>query len=114
MERLKSETKAEERELENEMARIQESVAAPLIVEFTRGQISIVDGKYDEMETAIEALRGEMEVVLANADMLRTRTAERVVEILTPVQNIKFLAAVTELQMKIKMWGRQIDGDRRR
>ncbi|XP_071716988.1 protein ZW2-like isoform X2 [Rutidosis leptorrhynchoides] len=111
MERLKSETKMEEKELEKEMAKVQESVAAPPIVEFTRGEISIVDGKYDEMETAIEALRGEMEVVLGNADMLRTRTAERVVEILTPVQNIKFLTAVTELQMKIRMWGQQIDGD---
>ncbi|PWA73082.1 transcription factor [Artemisia annua] len=116
MERLTVETKAEERELENEMARIQESVAAPPIVEVVRRMEygRNVDGMYNDMARATEGLRGEMEVVLANADMLRSRTAERVVEILSPVQNVKFLAAVAELQLKIRMWGWQIDGDRRR
>ncbi|PWA54370.1 transcription factor [Artemisia annua] len=115
MERLTVETKAEERELENEMARIQESVAAPPIVEVVRRMEygRNVDGMYNDMARATEGLRGEMEVVLANADMLRSRTAERVVEILSPVQNVKFLAAVAELQLKIRMWGWQIDGDRR-
>ncbi|KAI3819076.1 hypothetical protein L1987_12898 [Smallanthus sonchifolius] len=115
MDRLREETKEEERRLENELARIQESVAAPPMVEITRrGDYSLVDGEYDDIESAVEVLRGEMEVVVANADMLRTRTAERVVEILTPVQNVKFLAAVTELQLKIRVWGWQKDGERRR
>ncbi|XP_076914367.1 protein ZW2-like [Bidens hawaiensis] len=106
MDRLRAETKEEERRLENEMARIQESVAAPPIVEVTRrGENSLVDWRYDEMESAVEVLRAEMEVVVGNADLLRTRTAERVVEIFTPVQNVKFLAAVTELQLKIRIWG---------
>ena len=116
MERLIAETKAEERELENEMARIQESVAAPPIVEVVRRMECgrNVDAMYDDMARATEGLRGEMEVVLANADMLRSRTAERVVEILSPIQNVKFLAAVAELQLKIRMWGWQMDGDRLR
>ncbi|KAM0053795.1 putative transcription factor TGA like domain-containing protein [Helianthus debilis subsp. tardiflorus] len=115
MDRLRAETKEEERRLENEMARIQESVAAPPIVEITRrGDNPLVDGAYDEMEAAVEALRGEMEVVVGHADMLRTRTAERVVEILSPQQNIKFFAAVTELQLKIRVWGWQIEGESRR
>jgi len=80
------ETKAEEKELENELARIQESVATPPVVEVARREKLAV---YDtmEMEAAMETLRGEMEVVLANANMLRSRTAERLVEILTPIQN---------------------------
>ncbi|KAI3677534.1 hypothetical protein L6452_36798 [Arctium lappa] len=116
MEVLRSETKAEERELENELARIQESVAAPPIVQVARKENLPVDGEYDtaDMESVMETLRGEMEVVLANADMLRSRTAERLVEILTPFQNVRFLAAVTELQLKIRMWGSQIDAGRRR
>ncbi|CAH1445902.1 unnamed protein product [Lactuca virosa] len=110
MERLKAETKADERVLDNELARIQESVAAPPIVEIARrGGNPLVDGEYDEMESVIETLRTQMEVVVANADMLRTRTAEKVVEILTPVQNLRFLAAVTELQLKIRMCGWQLD-----
>ncbi|CAI9263652.1 unnamed protein product [Lactuca saligna] len=115
MERLKAETKADERELDNELARIQESVAAPPIVEIARrGGNPLVDGEYDEMESVIETLRAQMEVVVANADMLRTRTAEKVVEILTPVQNLRFLAAVTELQLKIRMCGWQLDAQRGR
>ncbi|KAI3732340.1 hypothetical protein L1987_63544 [Smallanthus sonchifolius] len=115
MDRLRAETKEKERRLESELARIQESVAAPPMVELTRrGDYSLVDGEYDEIDSAVEVLRGEMEAVVANADMLRTRTAERVVEVLTPVQNVNFLAAVTELQMKIRVWGWQKDGVRRR
>nr|XP_043637787.1 protein ZW2-like [Erigeron canadensis] len=112
MERLQVETAIEERELENEMARIQESVAGPAIVSATRGEISIVDGKYDDLEVAIETLKAEMEVVLGNADMLRSRTAERVVEILMPVQNVKFLAAVTEMFTEMRMWGWHMEGGR--
>ncbi|KVH94804.1 protein DOG1-like 4 [Cynara cardunculus var. scolymus] len=116
METLKVEMKTEERELENELARIQESVAAPPIVEVARKDNLPVDGEYDtaDMESVMETLKSEMEVVLANADMLRSRTAERLVEILTPVQNVRFLTAVTELQLKIRMWGSQMDADRRR
>lgn len=117
IDRLKTETRREERELENEMARIQESVAGPPIVKIIKTRRSdseslLVNGKLDELKSAIEVLRGEMEVVLGNADMLRTKTAEKVVEILTPVQNLKFLAAVTELFIKIRMFGWQIDGER--
>ncbi|CAH1451240.1 unnamed protein product [Lactuca virosa] len=110
MERLKAETKAEERELENELAMIQESVAAPPIVEVARrGENWLANGKYDKMESAFETLKEQLEVVVANADMLRSRVAERVVEILTPVQNVRFLAAVTELQLKIRTRGWQLD-----
>ncbi|XP_023734817.1 protein ZW2 [Lactuca sativa] len=113
MERLKAETKAEERELENELAMIQESVAAPPIVEVARrGENWLANGKYDKMESAFETLKEQLEVVVANADMLRSRVAERVVEILTPVQNVRFLAAVTELQLKIRTRGWQLDSQR--
>ncbi|KAI3766571.1 hypothetical protein L2E82_16635 [Cichorium intybus] len=40
-----------------------------------RGQIPLRDGEYDAMESVIDALRGQMEVVVAKVDMLRTRTA---------------------------------------
>lgn len=117
VEMLRMETKTEERELENELVAIQESVAAPPIVEVSRRENFPVNGDQcdtEDMESVMETLRGEMEVVLANADMLRSRTAERLVEILTPVQNLRFLAAVTELQLKIRIWGWQIDADRQR
>ncbi|KAK9069965.1 hypothetical protein SSX86_010363 [Deinandra increscens subsp. villosa] len=108
MDQLRAETREEERRLEGELARIQENVAGPAVVEVTRRGAAAEEG---EMEAAVEVLRGEMEVVVANADMLRTTTAERVVEILTPVQNVRFLAAVAELQLKIRNWGWEIEGE---
>ncbi|KAK2980020.1 hypothetical protein RJ640_020046 [Escallonia rubra] len=114
MDRLKEETKAEERELANELARIQESVAAPPMVELARrGGRPPVDGEIGETEDVIEVLRSAMEAVLGSADMLRTRTAERVAEILSPVQNVKFLAAATQLQLKIRVLGLQKEAERR-
>ena len=92
------ETKAEEKELENELARIQESVAAPSVVKVVRRE-KLAEYDTAEMEAAMETLRVEMGVVLANADILRSRTTERLVEILTPIQNVRFLTAVTELQL---------------
>ncbi|KAK3018040.1 hypothetical protein RJ639_004530 [Escallonia herrerae] len=110
MDRLKEETKAEEREL----ARIQESVAAPPMVHLARrGGRPPVDGEIGETEDVIKALRSAMEAVLGSADMLRTRTAERVVEILSPVQNVKFLGAATRLQLRIRMLGLQKEAERR-
>ncbi|KVI03370.1 protein DOG1-like 4 [Cynara cardunculus var. scolymus] len=103
MEKLKAETRAEEKELGDELARIQEGLAAPPVFEVARRVA--VEEECGEMDSVMETLRVEMESVLANADMLRTRTAEKVAKILTAVQDVKFLAALTELQLKIRMWG---------
>ncbi|XP_052173174.1 protein RESPONSE TO ABA AND SALT 1-like [Diospyros lotus] len=108
--RLRQETRAEEKALTDQLARIQESVAAPPVVELVRregqGQ-GRREGEEGDTDAVVEALRAAMEGVLGSADTLRTRTAERVVEILNPVQNVKFLAAAAQLQLKIRMWGLQ-------
>lgn len=44
---------------------------------------------------------------MSNADVLRTRTAERLVGILNPVQKVKFLAAATQLQLRVRTAGLQ-------
>lgn len=110
---LKDETRAEETELANELARIQESVAAPPIMEMARRFGSTVDGEVRNAEIALEAMRAGMEAVLANADMLRTRTAQKLLEILSPIQYVKFLLATTQLQLRVRMWGTQREAERR-
>ncbi|KAL8232543.1 hypothetical protein R6Q57_002321 [Mikania cordata] len=110
MGRIRAETVEEERRLETELAKIHESVAAPEIVEITRrGDRTMLDGTYADMDAAVEGLRRELEAVVASADMLRTRTVERVVEVLTPELNVRFLAEATELQLRIRNWGWQVD-----
>ncbi|KAH7843091.1 hypothetical protein Vadar_012503 [Vaccinium darrowii] len=112
---LVSETKAEERELGEELARIQESVAAPPIAELVRreGRGGLRDGEVDDAGEVFEALRAAMEGVVGRADLLRTRTAEKVVEVLSPVQNVRFLTAATQLQQRIRVWGLQKEEGRR-
>nr|GEU53085.1 protein DOG1-like 4 [Tanacetum cinerariifolium] len=102
---LKAETRAEEKEIGDEMARIQETVAAPPIVEVMK---KFAVEEFTGTDEAIDVLKAELEVVLANADMLRTRTAERVIDILAPLQSIKFLAALTEFKMKLRIWGSEL------
>ena len=58
-------------------------------------------------QTQFEVLRSELETVLGSVDMVRIRTAERVVDVLNPIQNVRFLVAVTELQLRIRTWGLQ-------
>ncbi|XP_057476665.1 protein ZW2-like [Actinidia eriantha] len=109
MRQLMSETKAEERELGNRLASSQESVAERQVLEAARRKAVPREG---EVEDVVGALRSAMEAVLGGADSLRMRTAERVVEILSPAQNVRFLAAATQLQVKIRMWGLEREAER--
>ncbi|KAA8517778.1 hypothetical protein F0562_015261 [Nyssa sinensis] len=112
MNQLIDETKKEERVLADKLARIQESVAAPPMLEMARQSSGVRDREIRVVDAVLETLRSAMESVVINADLLRITTAEKVVEMLSPVQNVKFLAAVTQLQLKIWMWGLQKETER--
>ncbi|KAK3212326.1 hypothetical protein Dsin_017032 [Dipteronia sinensis] len=103
IDRLRGEIRMEEKMLNDDMARIQERVAAPPIMEMARRF-----GRMREVEVDVsvnDGLRSEMEVLVANADSLRTSTAAKMVEILSSSQNVRFLTAATKLQLRIRSWG---------
>ena len=104
MNKVTEETKLEERVLNDELAKIHESVAGPTLLEAARRGTRLVDG--DE-ETAVATLRLALERVVANADSLRTSMAEKVMEILMPAQKVRFLAGAAQLQLKMRSWGLQ-------
>ncbi|KAM4090615.1 hypothetical protein ACJW30_09G075700 [Castanea mollissima] len=104
MNRLMEETKLEERALNDELAKVHESVAGPTMLEAARRSGRLVAG---EEETAMATLRVALESVVANADSLRMRTAVKVVEILRPAQKVRFFAGAAQLQLKIRSWGLQ-------
>ncbi|KAI3969020.1 hypothetical protein MKW92_040486 [Papaver armeniacum] len=114
--RLRVQTKAAERELNNEMARAQESLALPPLVNVA---LSInpagrrVDGG-ETVDAAMQTLTKEMEILVESADFLRMTTAMKIVEILSPVQSVRFLAAATQLRVNIRMLGLQRDAERGR
>ncbi|KAL3536532.1 hypothetical protein ACH5RR_004993 [Cinchona calisaya] len=115
---LSRETNREEKLLDEEMAMIQESVADPHLVELARmvGMqfINTNNSNIGEVENQIESLKCAMENILRDADRLRTRTAELMTRILSPLQNLRLLAAAAQLQLRIRMLGFQREADRQR
>ncbi|MCD9642587.1 hypothetical protein HAX54_029461, partial [Datura stramonium] len=111
--RLRTETRLEEKSLMDKLAKIQESVAAPPLMGLAQqlGIELLRDGEIIEMDENIETLRSGIENVVTDADRLRTRTADSVVGILSPLQSLRFLAAAAQLQLKIRMTGLQREAE---
>ncbi|KAL5721019.1 hypothetical protein ACHQM5_013628 [Ranunculus cassubicifolius] len=105
VERLKGEVKGEEIELEKEMAMVQESVAAPPLLDMARRAGRLVDGERRAVDAVIESLKNSMQVLVGRADCLRVTTTKKVIEILSPVQRVKLLASAAQLQLRIRSWG---------
>ncbi|KAI3945549.1 hypothetical protein MKW92_030556 [Papaver armeniacum] len=112
--RLRVQTKAAERKLNNEMARVQESVALPPLVNLASKNPAErrVDG--ETVDAAMQTLTEEMEILVETADYVRMTTTRKIVEILSPVQSVRFLAAATQLQVNIRKLGLQRDAERGR
>lgn len=119
---LSRETNREEKSLDQEMAKIQESVASPPLVDLARREGmqmqsttgSDIEGDMDDVDSQLEPLKSAMENILRDADGLRIRTAETMTGILSPLQNVRFLAAAAQLQFRIRMLGFQREVDRQR
>ncbi|XP_010277361.1 PREDICTED: transcription factor HBP-1b(c38)-like isoform X2 [Nelumbo nucifera] len=102
METLRAETSAEERQLEEELARLQESVVAPPLSELLRRRGRAVNGEEGNANPVLESMITEFEILLGSADMLRANTATKMIQILSPVQTVSFLAAAAQLQLRIR------------
>ncbi|KAI4353372.1 hypothetical protein L6164_002330 [Bauhinia variegata] len=111
---LKQETKSEERVLNDKLAKIHESVAAPPLVEMGRhhGRLCLNELGIAEENEVPSSLKASLEALVANADELRINTVLKIVEILRPAQTVKLLVAVAELLHKIRMWGLENDKQR--
>ncbi|KAI3876995.1 hypothetical protein MKX03_024580 [Papaver bracteatum] len=116
---LMAETRVAEKELSDEMARVQESIVAPPIVDMARLMHHNNNNRSDpdhrnEIDTGLRSLRETMETLVESADFLRMTIARKVVEILSPGQAVTFLAAATQLQLKVREMGYQRDAELRR
>ncbi|XP_057804616.1 protein ZW2-like [Salvia miltiorrhiza] len=104
--RLMSETQEEEREIMDELNRVQEEMVSSTMMQVTR---HMQNGEKDELESAIDRLKVSMQRVVECADLLRRKTAVIMLEILNPTQAVKFLAAVATLQLSLRKWGMRSD-----
>uniref|UniRef100_A0A7N0UAA2 DOG1 domain-containing protein n=1 Tax=Kalanchoe fedtschenkoi TaxID=63787 RepID=A0A7N0UAA2_KALFE len=105
LEEARAESRLEERELSEELARIQETIAAPPMLELARRAAVAVDGEQAGLESALDALKQGLEMLLECADFLRLKTVMRIMEILQSSQNVIFFAAVARFQLQVRRWG---------
>lgn len=97
---LRKETAARQRELSEEMARVQEAMAMPQVLGLVRG------ARDGELRTeSVQTVLGSMEVLAGTADALRARTITRLVEILSPAQAVDLFASAAQLFLRVREWG---------
>ncbi|KAL0319594.1 UNVERIFIED_CONTAM: protein RESPONSE TO ABA AND SALT 1 [Sesamum radiatum] len=111
--RLMAEIKEEEKELTDEFDRAQEVVASPPMVELVRRLGRLRNGAEQNIESAVDRLKLSLATLAECADFLRMKTGIMLVEILKPPQAIRLLAAVAQLQLRVRRWGMQRDGQNR-
>ncbi|KAF3949297.1 hypothetical protein CMV_024818 [Castanea mollissima] len=109
MEEVKVETVKKEKELTETLARLQESVVALPMLALARQVGRLMDGEIFSLDLAVEALNTAMLQVIEGANSLRKSTASKVVEILSPIQIVKFLATAAQFHLQTRRWGLQRD-----
>ncbi|KAL2520767.1 transcription factor-related [Forsythia ovata] len=107
IELVRAEIRRGERDIGQAMARIQESLAEPPIFYLMKKMGKLVDGGISELDTAMDDLKKSMTVIIGNADDLRASTVTKIMEILSPVQSVKFLATAAEFQIQARKLGLQ-------
>ncbi|KAH6781173.1 hypothetical protein C2S52_012410 [Perilla frutescens var. hirtella] len=105
IEEVKAESRRREKEITQAMARLQETVAEQPVYGLIKKFGNSVDGEAPELHAAMEELKAAMRAAVGNADALQGWTMSEVVEVLTPVQGVKFLAAVARFQLRARRWG---------
>ncbi|GJN32053.1 hypothetical protein PR202_gb20525 [Eleusine coracana subsp. coracana] len=111
LEALRAATSAAEREVEREVAAVQESLAGPRVLAALRRQMAPArrDGNptaaaaHDE---AVDAVGRALRVLLGSADALRQRTVRGVVAMLAPDQAAAFIAAMLTFHISVRRAGR--------
>ncbi|MCL7035586.1 hypothetical protein MKW94_011365 [Papaver nudicaule] len=120
LEKLRREIKGEEKELDEDLIRIQESLAAPPFSEIARrfGRVVMSDDngrrRRHKEEEFMGMLTSHMEILVKRADFLRMKITLKVIEILNSVQTVRFFTAVGKLQLRIRKLGFQRDAQRNR
>lgn len=65
------------------------------------------------VEAALKNLLGGLERVMKMADCVRLKTLKGLLEVLSPMQCVDFLAAKSMVQIQLRKWGKKRENDRR-
>jgi hypothetical protein len=103
LEDLRAATAAAEREVDREVAAVQESLAGPRVLAALRRQQT---PRNREADDAVAAVGRSLRVLLGAADALRERTLRGVVGLLAPDQAAAFVAAMLRFHLAVRRAGR--------
>lgn len=114
---LQAKTIREEREITEELAKHQETVADPAMVEMSHiateamrsGEEEISEAEEKRVESTLAPKEEGLVEMLKKADELRLKTLKEVLNILSPIQSAHFLIAAAELNLRIHDWGKRKD-----
>lgn len=99
IEALRARMKAEEERVEREMERLQVAVADRNAVELVRL------GGAAAVEAAVGGFLAGLERVMKMADCVRLKTLKGLLEILSPMQSVRFLATNSLFQIRVRKFG---------
>lgn len=109
---LRMKIKMEEEKVEREMERQQVALADPKMVELTklycraRKGDARVDGLVD---VALKGVLAGLEKVMKTSDCVRLKTLKGVLDVLSPMQCVEFLAANIAMQLRLRQFGKNRD-----
>lgn len=112
IEALRVKMKVEEERVEREMERLQVAVADRKTVELVRLEKRVREngGAAVQVEGLVDAAVGGflagLEKVLKMADCVRLKTLKGLLEILSPMQSVEFLASKSMFQIRVRKLGR--------
>ncbi|XP_050903261.1 protein DOG1-like 4 [Lathyrus oleraceus] len=108
IEGLRMKTKMEEEKVEGEMERQQVAMADLKMVKLAkiscraRKDDARVDGLVD---VALKGVFGGLEKVMKSSDCVRLKTLKGVLDVLSPIQSVDFLAAHIGMQLRLRQFG---------
>ncbi|KAK7332055.1 hypothetical protein VNO80_28802 [Phaseolus coccineus] len=109
-EELKMKLKMEEEKVEREMERQQVAMADRRMVQLAKltSRARSAGGEMDSVaEVAVKEVLAGLERVMKASDCVRLKTLKGVLDLLTPMQSVDFLAANITTQLRFKQWGKK-------
>ncbi|XP_061342692.1 protein DOG1-like 4 [Gastrolobium bilobum] len=112
IEELRMKIRMEEEKVEREMERQQVAMADRKMVEMakisSRGRNN-GDVVASSSQVALKGVFGGLEKVMKASDCVRLKTLKGVLDLLTPMQCVQFLAANIAMHLRLRQWGKNRD-----
>ncbi|GFP98398.1 transcription factor tga2 [Phtheirospermum japonicum] len=107
IEGLQAKIKAGEERVEKEMVRYNMYMRSWKMLQLVRLESEANTTVLRQVKAARKGMVGGSEKVVKMADCLRRQTLKGVLDVLTPIQRVDFLAATSMLQIQIRKWGKR-------